>query len=58
MDGEVICPLCQGDACEHGCGQGGKKWCEHANSGPDSHRVCNRCKGSGVQRLSSEDAHA
>lgn len=52
--GLEICGLCQGDACEDGCGRGGRSRCEQSNSGPDSHRVCNRCKGSGVQRASSD----
>lgn len=37
------CPLCQGYACEEGCGE-----CWDANVGPDSHKVCRRCRGAGV----------
>jgi len=36
------CSLCQGRGCEEGCGQ-----CEMAYAGPDSHKVCGRCKGMG-----------
>jgi hypothetical protein len=37
------CSTCGGSACDEGCGQ-----CEHANAGPDSHRVCVTCRGAGV----------
>lgn len=43
MRATVKCPLCQGFACEKGCGK-----CWDANVGPDSHKVCRRCKGAGV----------
>lgn len=36
------CGLCGGTACEEMCGR-----CEMAYAGPDSHRVCSRCRGSG-----------
>jgi hypothetical protein len=39
------CDLCRGYACAEGC----FPRCDHAYAGPDSHEVCNRCKGSGVR---------
>lgn len=42
-----ICSLCQGDACEEGCGRGGKRPCRRPNDGPNSHRVCTGCGGKG-----------
>lgn len=36
------CPTCEGFGCEHGCGR-----CEYAYVGPDSHRVCRSCLGTG-----------
>lgn len=43
-----LCALCQGDACEEGCGRGGRSYCADGYGGPNSHRVCRRCGGSGV----------
>ncbi len=42
------CTLCMGDGCEYGCARGGDGGCEMAHAGPDSHRVCMRCGGSGM----------
>lgn len=39
------CSLCGGNACEYSCGP--RTGCRHKHDGPDSHRVCGRCKGSG-----------
>lgn len=39
------CHLCYGIGCEESCGLTGG--CESAFSGPDSHKVCARCQGSG-----------
>ncbi len=36
------CPTCDGLGCEYGCGN-----CRKAYSGPDSHRICRKCGGSG-----------
>ena len=46
------CPTCDGNACEEGCGGwSGGTGCQHANAGPDSHRICRRCDGSGAIRV-------
>lgn len=42
----VKCPLCGGYACEEGCGISGRG-CQHNVGGPDDHKVCVRCHGSG-----------
>lgn len=42
------CKLCNGHACEEGCGLRGQG-CEMAFSGPDSHKICTRCHGSGIE---------
>lgn len=47
----MICPKCDGNGCEHGCGNFGG--CRHAYDGPDSHRICSTCHGSGK----AEDDH-
>lgn len=39
------CSLCEGDACEEGCGK--RTGCRSNVGGPDDHRVCTRCGGSG-----------
>lgn len=47
VDAEIIderCPTCEGQGCEEGCGT-----CQYANAGPDSHKVCRSCGGSGRQ---------
>lgn len=43
-----VCGLCLGDACEDGCGRGGRRPCTRKHAGPDSHRVCRRCGGSAL----------
>ena len=40
------CRLCLGNACEEGCG-----YCDHISAGPDSHKVCRRCGGIGLEPL-------
>ncbi len=46
-----ICPRCLGDACEYGCGSRNKDGACHRAStgtyGPDVHRICHRCCGTG-----------
>lgn len=39
------CPLCSGNGCEEWCGRRGG--CEMAYAGPDSHKVCRACGGTG-----------
>ena len=48
------CPTCDGNGCEESCGRerGG---CEDAYRGPNSHRVCGQCGGSGVRGEPYED---
>ena len=41
------CSLCDGRGCENGCGRDGG--CEDAHSGPASHKVCSKCRGSGKE---------
>ena len=43
------CETCDGDGCEEGCG-----YCNRAHVGPDSHRVCRTCDGTG-RRSTDED---
>jgi hypothetical protein len=38
------CTLCLGLSCEENCGPSG---CKHVHDGPDSHKVCRRCGGTG-----------
>lgn len=47
------CSLCGGNGCEYGCGHkyGG---CQSAYLGPDSHRICHKCKGSGRADIGGE----
>ena len=49
MTATEVCPTCMGDACEEGCGE-----CWYASVGPDSHKVCHRCRGAGVVPVESE----
>lgn len=46
MSAEEPCRLCNGAACEEGCGR-----CDQSPSvaGPNAHRWCRRCSGSGVE---------
>ncbi len=39
------CPTCNGNGCEFSCGH-----CRHAHDGPESHRICRVCAGTGVER--------
>lgn len=41
----TTCEQCNGAGCEENCGR-----CEMAYAGPDSHRVCTRCGGTGAER--------
>ena len=41
------CKTCQGEGCEAGCGR-----CHYASVGPESHRVCRTCGGSGLTNVS------
>lgn len=43
------CPLCFGSACEKGCGDRFGRECRWKHAGPDSHKVCRRCGGSGQE---------
>ena len=42
---ETACETCSGNGCENRCG-----YCEWAYAGPDSHKVCRSCHGTGLQR--------
>lgn len=39
---QTVCPLCDGNGCVEGCGR-----CEMVHAGPEAHKVCRRCGGSG-----------
>lgn len=39
------CQKCDGSGCEEGCGLRGG--CKYAYAGPESHRICNTCHGTG-----------
>lgn len=40
------CSLCGGNGCEYGCGHR-YHGCKSAHLGPNSHRICRKCRGSG-----------
>ena len=40
------CGLCDGSPCDGGC----RPACRHKYDGPDSHRVCRRCGGTGKEQ--------
>ena len=40
------CGLCDGSPCDGGC----RPACRHKYDGPDSHRVCGRCGGTGTEQ--------
>ena len=44
-----LCGLCMGEACEFGCGRRKGGGCHQGGGGfgPNAHRVCTRCGGSG-----------
>jgi hypothetical protein len=42
----VPCSTCNGRACEYGC-----RRCEYAYAGPDSHRICRACHGTGEEGI-------
>ena len=40
------CGPCDGSPCDGGC----RPACRHKYDGPDSHRVCGRCGGTGTEQ--------
>jgi hypothetical protein len=48
-----VCRTCKGQACEYGCGE-----CFEfpGTAGPDAHRMCVSCLGSGVEREPTIDS--
>jgi hypothetical protein len=45
-----LCRMCEGYACEDGCRH--RTGCRRKYDGPDSHRVCRACGGSGREAAS------
>ena len=51
MSDDEICSKCGGHGCEEQCGlRGGCAW---VYAGPDSHRVCSACNGTGKRRAAA-----